>query len=83
MRRPDRLLAVDEVVVQDLQVVVVGIRGTGAGRGGDVLAVDLDGFVTGSRNLVVPEDGAMIQVQATGVCRSDWYGWKGYDADVG
>lgn len=26
-----------------------------------------------------PEDGALIRVRATGVCRSDWHAWKGHD----
>ena len=26
-----------------------------------------------------PEDGAVIAVGATGVCRSDWHAWKGHD----
>jgi D-arabinose 1-dehydrogenase-like Zn-dependent alcohol dehydrogenase len=26
-----------------------------------------------------PEDGAVISVRATGVCRSDWHAWKGHD----
>jgi alcohol dehydrogenase len=26
-----------------------------------------------------PEDGAVIAVRATGVCRSDWHAWKGHD----
>jgi alcohol dehydrogenase len=30
----------------------------------------------------VPEDGVLIQVMATGVCRSDWHGWKGHDGDI-
>ena len=30
----------------------------------------------------VPHDGVLIQVRATGVCRSDWHGWKGHDGDV-
>ncbi|GKZ01394.1 hypothetical protein MPSEU_001090200 [Mayamaea pseudoterrestris] len=30
----------------------------------------------------VPVDGVLLQVRATGVCRSDWHGWKGHDADV-
>ena len=24
----------------------------------------------------------IIQVMATGVCRSDWHGWKGHDDDI-
>jgi alcohol dehydrogenase len=27
-------------------------------------------------------DSAIIAVQACGVCRSDWHGWKGHDSDV-
>jgi alcohol dehydrogenase len=27
-------------------------------------------------------DGAVIRVDATGLCRSDWYGWRGHDADI-
>ncbi len=27
-------------------------------------------------------DGAVIQVEATGLCRSDWYGWRGHDPDI-
>lgn len=26
--------------------------------------------------------GAVIEVRATGVCRSDWHGWQGHDPDV-
>ena len=26
-----------------------------------------------------PEDGVMVRVRATGVCRSDWHAWKGHD----
>ncbi len=28
---------------------------------------------------VCPDDGVLIQVKATGVCRSDWHGWAGHD----
>jgi alcohol dehydrogenase len=27
-------------------------------------------------------DSILLQVQAAGVCRSDWHGWKGHDGDV-
>lgn len=27
-------------------------------------------------------DGAIVRVEATGLCRSDWHGWRGHDADV-
>jgi alcohol dehydrogenase len=26
--------------------------------------------------------GVVVQVRATGVCRSDWHGWVGHDADI-
>ncbi len=29
-----------------------------------------------------PEDGVVVRVRATGICRSDWHGWMGHDADV-
>lgn len=29
-----------------------------------------------------PADGAIIRVEATGVCRSDWHGWQGHDPDI-
>ncbi|HZD11383.1 MAG TPA: alcohol dehydrogenase catalytic domain-containing protein, partial [Candidatus Binatia bacterium] len=28
------------------------------------------------------DDGVVVQVEATGLCRSDWHGWMGHDADV-
>ena len=28
------------------------------------------------------EQGAVIQVKATGICRSDWWGWQGNDEDI-
>jgi alcohol dehydrogenase len=27
-------------------------------------------------------DGVVVSVEATGICRSDWHGWMGHDADV-
>lgn len=31
----------------------------------------------------IPENGAVVvQMQATGICRSDWHGWMGHDPDV-
>ena len=27
-------------------------------------------------------DGAVIRVEATGLCRSDWHGWMGHDPDI-
>lgn len=29
-----------------------------------------------------PPDGVVVRVAATGLCRSDWHGWMGHDADV-
>ena len=26
--------------------------------------------------------GVVLSVKATGVCRSDWHGWVGHDADI-
>src|SRR5436190_6727721 len=31
---------------------------------------------------IPPADGVVIRVEATGICRSDWHGWQGHDADV-
>jgi alcohol dehydrogenase len=31
---------------------------------------------------VCPPHGALIRVEATGVCRSDWHAWLGHDDDV-
>ncbi|MFN9743809.1 MAG: zinc-dependent alcohol dehydrogenase family protein [Acidobacteriota bacterium] len=31
---------------------------------------------------VPPADGVVLQVMATGVCRSDWHGWMGHDPDI-
>ena len=30
----------------------------------------------------VPRDGVVLQVKATGLCRSDWHGWMGHDSDI-
>jgi len=29
-----------------------------------------------------PPDGVVIEVQATGLCRSDWHGWMGHDPSI-
>ena len=29
-----------------------------------------------------PDDGVVLRVTATGVCRSDWHGWQGHDDDI-
>jgi alcohol dehydrogenase len=31
---------------------------------------------------VATADGAVIRVEATGLCRSDWHGWMGHDPDI-
>ncbi|MEO0900494.1 MAG: zinc-dependent alcohol dehydrogenase family protein [Bacteroidota bacterium] len=31
---------------------------------------------------VAKDDGVVIQVTATGLCRSDWHGWMGHDPDI-
>jgi alcohol dehydrogenase len=28
------------------------------------------------------DDGVVIEVKATGLCRSDWHGWMGHDSDI-
>jgi alcohol dehydrogenase len=28
------------------------------------------------------EDGVVIRLGASGICRSDWHGWQGHDADI-
>jgi alcohol dehydrogenase len=37
------------------------------------------------REVPAPEPspgGAVIRVEATGLCRSDWHGWQGHDSDI-
>ncbi len=31
---------------------------------------------------VLPDDGVIVEVKANGICRSDWHGWMGHDADI-
>ena len=31
---------------------------------------------------LAPDDGVVVRVGATGVCRSDWHGWQGHDPDI-
>jgi alcohol dehydrogenase len=31
---------------------------------------------------VPPVDGVVVRVEATGLCRSDWHGWKGHDPEI-
>jgi alcohol dehydrogenase len=30
----------------------------------------------------LPGDGALVEVRATGLCRSDWHGWMGHDDSI-
>ena len=30
----------------------------------------------------VPDGGVVVEVRATGLCRSDWHGWAGHDDDI-
>ena len=50
-------------------------------------AVRYDTFEGPLRLVEVPDpkpsrDGVVVQVGASGLCRSDWHGWMGHDADV-
>src|SRR5437762_5180235 len=50
-------------------------------------AVCYDTFEGPLRLVDVPDptptpDGVVVRVGASGLCRSDWHGWKGHDADV-
>jgi alcohol dehydrogenase len=50
-------------------------------------AVLYEAFSTPPRLVEVPDpapqpDGVVVRVMATGVCRSDWHGWKGHDPDI-
>ncbi|KAL7484873.1 hypothetical protein ACHAW6_010485 [Cyclotella cf. meneghiniana] len=38
-----------------------------------------------SNSLPIPRpspDGVVVKIMATGVCRSDWHGWRGHDDDI-
>ena len=30
----------------------------------------------------LPDDGVIIKVEASGICRSDWHGWMGHEKDI-
>ncbi|WP_030168404.1 zinc-dependent alcohol dehydrogenase family protein [Spirillospora albida] len=50
-------------------------------------AVAYDAFGAAPRLRELPDpspgpDGAVVRVEATGVCRSDWHGWQGHDSDI-
>ena len=31
---------------------------------------------------IVHDDAVVLKTEATGICRSDWHGWKGHDPDI-
>lgn len=33
-------------------------------------------------NPIPGDNGVVLKVEATGICRSDWHGWMGYDPDI-
>lgn len=43
--------------------------------GGEITIADIE-------SPVPPPGGAVIRVAATGLCRSDWHGWRGHDPDI-
>jgi alcohol dehydrogenase len=50
-------------------------------------AVLYEAFSTPPKMVSVPDPtpephGVVVKVMATGVCRSDWHGWVGHDADI-
>lgn len=50
-------------------------------------AVVYEAFRAPPRLLNVPDptpedDGVVVKVMATGICRSDWHGWVGHDQDI-
>ena len=48
---------------------------TYAAFGGPLTVVDLP-------EPTAPPGGAVVRVEATGLCRSDWHGWLGHDTDI-
>ncbi len=38
--------------------------------------------VTDVPDPVLPDDGVVLEVLASGVCRSDWHGWQGHDPTI-
>jgi alcohol dehydrogenase len=52
-----------------------------------VRAVQFDDFaaplyVTVVRDPIPAAGGIVVDVRATGICRSDWHGWQGHDPDI-
>ncbi|WP_413705905.1 zinc-dependent alcohol dehydrogenase family protein [Ralstonia sp. Ralssp110] len=50
-------------------------------------AIVYEAFGAVPKHMNVPDptpatDGVVVQVMASGVCRSDWHGWMGHDADI-
>ncbi|CAJ0687396.1 zinc-dependent alcohol dehydrogenase family protein [Ralstonia holmesii] len=50
-------------------------------------AIVYEAFGAAPKHMNVPDptpatDGVVVQVMASGVCRSDWHGWMGHDADI-
>ncbi len=39
-------------------------------------------FIQNVKDPIPKNDGVVIKVLATGLCRSDWHGWMGHDADI-
>jgi D-arabinose 1-dehydrogenase-like Zn-dependent alcohol dehydrogenase len=39
-------------------------------------------IVTDVPEPALPRGGVILQVRATGLCRSDWHGWQGHDPDI-
>ena len=49
------------------------------------LVVDAFGAAPSVREVAdptCPDDGVVLEVRATGLCRSDWHGWAGHDPDI-
>lgn len=42
-------------------------------------AIGAEPVITDVAAPVCPDDGVVIDVRATGVCRSDWHAWRGHD----
>ena len=50
-------------------------------------AIVYEAFGGAPKHMNVPDptpaaDGVVVQVMASGVCRSDWHGWMGHDPDI-
>ena len=50
-------------------------------------AIVYEAFGAVPKHMNVPDptpasDGVVVQVMASGVCRSDWHGWMGHDTDI-